>query len=349
MSTVERWLEFDKDTRRKKFINQCLGLLLVLMVMLVSSHFRPQQHPLTLLAVAGLMIAILVQPVRTTSSPSWRACSVLYMLLLALALRAEFHYMGGAGILWLLPCAGGMVLVSSLFMTRGLDYGAAVAGIWLVFLALPSTLPEQTGLSFILIYVLAVTGFGTLMNRSYIVGSLRLMKARDDFRLLAETDALTGLENRRRFIARLDEVVAEGRPSLLLLLLDADHFKRINDRWGHSVGDQALVRIAEAIRPGDEIMASARLGGEEFAVLLDSAEAKDQATVLRGFADRLARSTLPVSLSVGAVWMPGETSSASALVAADMQLYAAKEAGRHRIFFQGQMICETLAAQALAG
>lgn len=347
MSTVERWLEFDADTRRKKLVNQCLGLLLVMVVALASSHGRPGQQPLTLAASGGLTLALLIQRWTTTSSPSWRLCSVIYMLVLAAALRAELYYLGDAGDLWLLPGAGGMVLVSSLFLTRSLDYALASVGIWCIFLALPCRLGEQTQSVFIAIYVLTISGFGVLMNRSYILGTLRLMKARDDFRQLAETDALTGLENRRRFIARLDEWGGEPHP-MLMLLLDVDHFKRINDRWGHSVGDQALVQLAEAMRSATGAVASARLGGEEFGVLLDCPAVDQAPRVLKDFAAHLAGLVLPATLSIGAVWLAEVPGSAAALNAADVQLYAAKEAGRHRIHFRGEMVCETLPDHAMA-
>ncbi len=347
MTTVERWLEFDKDLWRKKFTNQCLGLLLVMALLLVSSHARPLTHPLTLVMALALAGTIVLQPKMVTSSLPWRLCSMTYMVLLAAALRSELHYMGTAGQIWLLPSAGGMLLVASLFMTRGVDYIVIALGIWPIFLAAPPGLLEDGIGIYVVIYVVTITGFGLLMNRSFILGTLRLMKARDDFRLLSETDALTGLENRRRFIGRIEQLVAENSPALLLLL-DVDHFKRINDRWGHSVGDQALVKIAEAIRSGPCVSASARLGGEEFAVILSCSGPEDYLPALRAFSRHLAQFDLPTTLSGGAVWLGHEKNSVAALVAADVQMYAAKDAGRHRIFFNSKLACQTAPEQPLA-
>ncbi|HEX8025896.1 MAG TPA: diguanylate cyclase, partial [Candidatus Limnocylindrales bacterium] len=157
-------------------------------------------------------------------------------------------------------------------------------------------------------------------------------------------DALTGLANRRLFLERLGHVLdrLRGRSARRagVLFLDVDHFKHLNDRFGHGTGDEVLrmigERLREAIRPGDT---AARLGGDEFAILLEEVDSEDEAMAvaarlleslgaplqLDGHAPRLAAS-IGVALS-GTV---GET--AEDLVRnADIAMYAAKAAGRGRI------------------
>ncbi len=102
-------------------------------------------------------------------------------------------------------------------------------------------------------------------------------------RTLADTDALTGLANRRVFAARFAadsaRCAAEQRP-VSVVMLDIDHFKSINDRWGHASGDVVLRAVADALRGGvrkDDL--PARLGGEEFAVLLPDTGIDDAASV----------------------------------------------------------------------
>lgn len=174
---------------------------------------------------------------------------------------------------------------------------------------------------------------------------LRLKLLTDELRRAALTDALTGLGNRRRF----DEVLTRERlraqrhgEPLSLLLIDIDHFKAYNDRYGHLAGDGCLRQVAGAIamqarRPGDE---AARYGGEEFAVLLpatDGAGARHIADGLLAAVVELgllhAGSALcggRVTVSVGATTMSGALESAPFVDAADRALYLAKAQGRAR-------------------
>lgn len=159
----------------------------------------------------------------------------------------------------------------------------------------------------------------------------------------AHRDGLTGLDNRRAFDAHLARVVGDAARSgepVALVLLDIDDFKRINDSWGHPAGDRCLREIGALLtplarRPLDHV---ARVGGEEFALVLPNcgaADAEQRAEQLRA---RVAGALLPhpdghVTVSVGvaaAHVQPG--SDASALYsAADGALYAAKHDGKNRV------------------
>jgi diguanylate cyclase (GGDEF)-like protein len=177
----------------------------------------------------------------------------------------------------------------------------------------------------------------------------RLAEAHAQVEALSQTDALTGIANRRRFDTRLDEewtrVVRYGQ-TLGLLLVDIDHFKRYNDRHGHQRGDTCLRRVAQllagcASRPTDVV---ARYGGEEFAILLPHADRAETATVARRCLAAIDDVCLPmgdapqagqVSISIGAAWAGhGEARRQDLLVrAADEALYRAKAAGRHCLVF----------------
>jgi diguanylate cyclase (GGDEF)-like protein len=167
---------------------------------------------------------------------------------------------------------------------------------------------------------------------------------------LAVRDGLTGLYNRRAFSDLLGQAIArEERQSgrFALLLLDLDHFKKLNDTFGHPAGDAALRCAAQVldrmVRKGDQ---SARYGGEEFAVILPGA---DEAGALK-LAERVREAIekerlvfegarLAVTASLGAaVWPQDGADDAALLAAADRALYAAKEGGRNR----------TVAASSLA-
>jgi diguanylate cyclase (GGDEF)-like protein/PAS domain S-box-containing protein len=166
-----------------------------------------------------------------------------------------------------------------------------------------------------------------------------LMTANRQLEELASTDDLTGVSNRRHLEASIRQAIVRaerhGGP-LSMLLCDLDHFKAINDRYGHPVGDQVLIefcqRILRQMRSGD---CFGRWGGEEFLILLDASDAQ-AATAL---ADKLRRliSAQPfntvgrVTASFGvAQWQPGE-SEGSWFQRADQGIYAAKEAGRDHV------------------
>ena len=166
-------------------------------------------------------------------------------------------------------------------------------------------------------------------------------------RAAAHSDALTGLWNRRGFEPFIDQALARSTRTgedVCLMLCDLDHFKRINDTYGHGMGDRALVAVAEAltsvIRPTD---AAARLGGDEMSVLLAGCNAKGACAVAQRIRDALQTiqraSDLPehVTLSIGIA--DTRAMSADALTqravghlmaAADEALYQAKAKGRDR-------------------
>jgi diguanylate cyclase (GGDEF)-like protein len=164
---------------------------------------------------------------------------------------------------------------------------------------------------------------------------------------LAITDGLTGLYNRRHFQESLDKEMRrcerEGRP-LSLVLLDLDHFKEFNDRWGHTEGDAALRRVAgqvmKSIRSTDMAF---RYGGEELTVLLPSCTKEQAAEVAEKIraavssgAQRPGRFNVRTTVSAGVATFPEDGRVARGLVdTADAALYAAKAQGRDRVVVAG--------------
>lgn len=180
-----------------------------------------------------------------------------------------------------------------------------------------------------------------------IVGTVFLAReisrrARAEGRLeeLATTDGLTGLRNRRKFDAAIEQewrgAIRTARP-IALLLVDADYFKIFNDTFGHQAGDQALIAIAGCLasaakRSGD---CAARYGGEEFAVLLPGAsesDAREVAETIRRRVECIPPDPAQLTVSIGIASMrPLVTMEWTGLVeAADKALYAAKAAGRNQ-------------------
>ncbi|MBC7918639.1 MAG: GGDEF domain-containing protein [Rhodoferax sp.] len=167
---------------------------------------------------------------------------------------------------------------------------------------------------------------------------------------LSLKDPLTGLANRRHFNSVLErsiDVVARSGEPALLLMLDIDHFKKVNDTYGHQAGDQVLQTVAAAlakcVRPMDTV---ARYGGEEFAVILPNCHTSFGATVAERIRHTMEElrvqvspvQTLQVTVSVGGAYAPEWVRSTTALWTerADVQLYRAKTSGRNRVFLDQQ-------------
>jgi diguanylate cyclase (GGDEF)-like protein len=155
---------------------------------------------------------------------------------------------------------------------------------------------------------------------------------------LATRDSLTGLANRRLFDESLQREVARAQrlaAPLSLLVLDVDHFKQVNDSYGHQIGDAVLREVADALVANTKSFdVAARYGGDEFVLLLPGCSLADAAGVADRVRDGIARSVgeAPVTISVGLATMPDNASDAERLMAAaDAALYDAKRTGRDRV------------------
>ncbi|UVL00392.1 GGDEF domain-containing protein [Pseudomonas sp. B21-048] len=184
---------------------------------------------------------------------------------------------------------------------------------------------------------------GGVLWHGYISDISDLKRVEEELRALSVTDSLTGIHNRRYFQERLTTEMARverGGGELSVIMLDIDHFKRINDQHGHAVGDRVLQAVCERI--GGRLRRTdvfCRLGGEEFMVLcpdIDRAQAHVLAVELwQGLRSAPIDEVGTVTASFGiASWKAGEGADAL-LLRADSGVYAAKQAGRDRV--EGQM------------
>jgi diguanylate cyclase (GGDEF)-like protein len=172
----------------------------------------------------------------------------------------------------------------------------------------------------------------------------QLHDQREQLATLSLTDPLTGLPNRRAFVTRFPQMLglAERGHAIALVVLDIDYFKSINDRYGHGVGDQVLLALAQSLK---ELTRRAdlatRLGGDEFAVLLSELDAAGVEAWYQRLRDHFINGLsafgldLQTGLSVGQTWLgsvPGDTLD-DALARADRALYQAKARGRGQLAF----------------
>ncbi len=186
---------------------------------------------------------------------------------------------------------------------------------------------------------------------------LELAEANERLLVLATTDSLTGLANRRHFLEKLRDELSRtqryGRP-LSVAMVDADHFKAVNDTYGHEVGDRVLQQLSNLMsQEVRDVDCVGRLGGEEFAILLPETSVEGAKVFcerllkkIRAAEIDLGEATLRYTVSIGLTQVcKGETMTDVILNRADEALYAAKESGRDRVSIH-EIPCDGIETQA---
>lgn len=185
---------------------------------------------------------------------------------------------------------------------------------------------------------------GSTLWHGFITDVTERKRIEAELQELATIDSLTGLPNRRHFMMQIETRLASlqiGRGAgVALMMCDLDHFKSINDRWGHGVGDRALRHFGSILRahlrPDDM---AGRLGGEEFGILLDGADLRGAIGVAGRIQQRIAEYPLieqdqriDLTVSIGVTLLTAADANAEApLSRSDLALYRAKKGGRNRI------------------
>ncbi|RXZ65798.1 GGDEF domain-containing protein [Pelagerythrobacter rhizovicinus] len=221
------------------------------------------------------------------------------------------------------------------------------------YLPLDGTLPVH-----LIVAVVHTSASGAFaLSIAYERSAVRLRDERDDAQQrarslgwLAERDALTGLMNRRAIEPRFEELHAAG--FCALAVLDLDHFKRINDVYGHTRGDEALCAAAAALNPDEDCLA-VRMGGEEFVLLLRGAKSRERAEARRQAIPRRIAEEVPdlrgsVTASMGLLEIPQRGMAGAGFrelyAAADRLLYKAKSGGRDRLVSETVSLCRSAPA-----
>jgi diguanylate cyclase (GGDEF)-like protein len=308
-----RWLAADDDDERDLFRSLALYLALYTALIVCNNHviagdprFGPEYGVLITIAFALLAAFALHGPATVMPLHPWPR--------LVRAVRVASPIV-----------LGGVLLIVSLFLIR-VNYLAGAAGI-----------------------LIAVVGYGlrnTVAQMRHIERGDTLQRERSELQTIAWTDALTGVANRYFLDEALERVwrrdLRANRP-LAVLMIDIDHFKLLNDSYGHPTGDACLRQVARVlqnalVRPGDVL---ARYGGEEFIALIQDADAAGGQVVgerLRAAVAELRiehRSSpfgvVTVSVGVASATPIGDAAPTSLVQAADRALYEAKCAGRNQV------------------
>lgn len=332
----------------------------------------PERHPRhwrlyrTLLVVLGGYVVLLAtpwsQPLLWSAMPMASFGALLPILMALLYARQTQLYLRVYSLAWGLLILGTLVLNLNLvgwlpmswLSTYGQLIGLSIEALLLTFVLGARLNGLQRERARIAAELVAVKHDANLRLQCEVADKTRaLNRALDELQRanarLAEraiTDPLTGLHNRRHFDEELAKALSRASREgtwLSLALLDIDHFKSFNDRFGHSVGDRCLQQVATTLRPalqrpGDLL---ARYGGEEFALLLPLSQPEGASHVLEqvraaiaALDFRIAGESVPIRISAGIASWCGNAAGLSAqtlIEQADQQLYKAKESGRNRV------------------
>ncbi len=309
------------------------------------------------IACAAVGVALLVLAARAPERFERHvgALSVGYSLLVAWSIAVLCFMHEGyaspyyAGIDLLVLCAG---LLFSWSATTAVAFNLGIYAFYMGPLALgllsiddaPATITNQ----FFLLSTMLVTALSQHHRRNLERREYEAQEAQKrllhEVQQMATVDWLTGLWNRRHFFRLGEDEIDRARRyqhPLSVLMIDIDHFKSINDNYGHSVGDQVIAAIAQRLAAGlRKSDIAGRYGGEEFAVVLAETDITNATTIV---AERLreamarapvdtAEGPLQVTISVGAAAVDtGRENLLDALTRADAGLYAAKRGGRNRV------------------
>ncbi|NTJ18570.1 MULTISPECIES: sensor domain-containing diguanylate cyclase [unclassified Paenibacillus] len=183
------------------------------------------------------------------------------------------------------------------------------------------------------------------LHEEYKVKQQALIKVNDQLETMASTDLLTGLKNRRFFQDKMLESLALFRETqcvFSLLVVDIDHFKNINDTYGHPIGDLVLGNLAgllQSVSRSTDVVA--RYGGEEFVIILancDREQAVATAERYRSQVDSADWGEYNITVSIGAATVSQEDTDQSLFQKADKALYASKTGGRNRVTHAAELV-----------
>ncbi|WXL26159.1 diguanylate cyclase [Ectopseudomonas mendocina] len=270
----------------------------------------------------------------------WRRGVPLLALLVSLA--ASF-YIGGPGAIAfpvpaLLWCALSYSLFSTVLLTMAVSTSYLIAVAFIgdamhVGSDITSTVSIRMGVTFLVLGPMMVASINSVREE--------LLRTLDH---AANHDALTGCLLRAPFMARSEARIAQQKQrgmSAAMLMLDIDHFKSINDRYGHPMGDQALLAFSSAIKPllrKRDLLG--RLGGEEFAVLMTSVTFEETMAIAQRLCDEVRKQkvtldvgdTISMTVSIGVCWQQrADLPLRQMLINSDKALYQAKSTGRNKV------------------
>jgi diguanylate cyclase (GGDEF)-like protein len=321
-----RWLAGGRKRGKEEVILMLLCALTIVSILPFGVYRLTQGSWLAAAVDMALVLAMLTVIVHVWRTGRHKVASLGVTLFYSAGMLMVVHIHGVSLVYWVYPTS-----IAAFFVLRP-AVALAINSVSLAILV-AILLAQLAGINLLTIVVTAA-----LVNLFSYIFAYRTGLQNKELHTAVELDFLTGVGNRRALERKLAEHAQERRPQLeaSLLLLDLDHFKQINDHYGHPAGDQVLIRLCELMRrhtrSSDRLF---RYGGEEFAVLASGAGLSSAARLAEGLRAAVAAAPLleghPITVSIGVAFMDKGATPADWLMQADKMLYAAKQGGRNAV------------------
>lgn len=321
-----RWLSGGRQRRQEEVILMLLCALSIPSILPFGIYRLLQGSWASAIVDMALVLAMSAVIAHVWRTGRYQVASVCVAIFYTGGMLFTVYLRGVGLVYWVYP-----TMISAYFVLRP-SMALAINSVGLVVLVVVlHGRVEVVNLATIIVTVGLVNLFAYIFAYRTGLQNRRLHTA-------SELDFLTSVGNRRALDRRLADYAQERRPQLesSLLLLDLDHFKQVNDQYGHAAGDQVLVRLADLMRrhtrSSDRIF---RYGGEEFAIIASGASLSAAAILAEGLRGAVATATLqedhPITISIGVSYMDKAQTPADWLAQADKMLYAAKQGGRNAV------------------
>jgi diguanylate cyclase (GGDEF)-like protein len=321
-----RWLSGGRQRRQEEVILMLLCALSIPSILPFGVYRLLQGSWASAAVDMALVIGMLAVIVHVWRTGRYQAASIGVTIFYSAGMLVTVYLRGVALVYWVYP-----TMIAAYFVLRP-TLALAINSVGLA--ALVTILVSRLEVVNLLTIVVTIG----LVNLFAYIFAYRTGLQNKELHTAVELDFLTGVGNRRALERKLAEHAQERRPQLeaSLLLLDLDHFKQVNDQYGHAAGDKVLIRLAELMRrhtrSSDRIF---RYGGEEFAILASGAGLSAAARLAEGLRAAVAAATLleghPITISIGVAYMDQASEPAEWLEQADKMLYAAKQGGRNAV------------------
>lgn len=320
------------ELHRVGMVTQVLGIIAFSLTWLLMPPAYQPNLPHAVLALLGMLSSLVVR-YRCTTLPVLTITGACAVLTLTFGLRTMADAIGHASF-WVLPVGVFMTLAIASIFNGGLSYLAVVAGVWWNvghgLYPVNDGLPDQ---SWVPLMIAVSVLFGLALNVSFSLLRLRNYHSKQELTRLAFQDSLTGLNNRRMFTERAQQMHGALHGGMLyFLMIDIDNFKVINDQQGHDAGDEVLVKTAAILAKKAQGHLCGRLGGEEFGIVY--AGSREDASAFAGeLVEAVSQAFLVaqfVSISVGVAELDRSKELGHSYRLADEALYLAKRQGKNR-------------------
>lgn len=313
----------------------CVSILIWLVFDLIVSFLAGQGFTWLSYLFISLLGCLAVVLSFTRRSHHFDVLNLLFIAIITLGMRLLIE---GIPVtlrpVWLVLGVSTVLYAVSVLPVRRWSFFCAMVITWVMLNPFYHTRIEPDALEGAMLVSYAVFLSG-LVSYSYL--QIRKTKLHNFYlsKVLLEqayVDALTEIPNRRSFMAKAEQQLQQATPGQYLAMVDIDNFKKVNDRFGHDIGDEVLKRVALHIKAAMIDAEFARLGGEEFAIFLEGldqqgAEQQVEALLRRVREDSAAH---PVTISIGLAQVSAGDTLTMALIKADQALYEAKHTGKDR-------------------